>query len=59
MPPQLLVPMPEHPVFPGYSSIVALSEEQYTILSKNSQVFTTVVRNSALKADNLIRQKQV
>ena len=33
LPPQILVPMPEHPVFPGYSSVIALSEEQYNILS--------------------------
>ena len=48
LPPQILVPMPEHPVFPGYSSVVALTKEQYEILKPASKVFTTVVRNDDL-----------
>ena len=50
----MLVPVSEHPLFPGSSQACALTEDQYGIL-KNSdhQVFASVVSNDSIFKKNL------
>ena len=53
LPPQILVPVPDHPIFPGYSNVVALTEEQFTILKDTKNIFTTLVKNDELTNKDL------
>jgi hypothetical protein len=44
-----LVPVDEHPIFPGGSSAYSLTEDQYNSLKETEMVFATLVKNESLK----------
>jgi hypothetical protein len=45
----LLVPVAEHPLFPGSSQALQLSKDQYEILKENEkQIFASVVKNDEI-----------
>ena len=43
-----LVPVSEHPIFPGSSASLSLTESQYQTLKHVNDVFATVVKNDKL-----------
>jgi hypothetical protein len=51
--------MPDHPIFPGYSNVVALTEEQFTILKDTKNIFTTLVKNDELTNKDLEIAQQI
>lgn len=56
----MLVPVSEHPLFPGSSQAVALTEDQFGILkSSDHQVFASVVSNDGVFKKNLDLMQQL
>ena len=49
--PKLLLPMPEHPIFPGYNNQLSINEEQYTILKDHEEVFASVITDEKIAND--------
>ena len=55
--PKLLLPMPEHPIFPGYNNQLSINEEQYTILKDHDEVFASVITDQKIVNDQKTAQK--
>jgi len=49
-----LVPVGEHPIFPGSSASLSVTQKQYDELKEIDTVFATIVKN-----DNLLNQNQM
>ena len=43
-----LLPVPEHPIFPGAHAALVIDEEQYNELKDTEMVFASVIRNLPL-----------
>ena len=50
-PPKLLIPMSDHPIFPGYSNLLSITEQQYTKLRDVDEVFTSVITDEKIAND--------
>ena len=43
--------MSDHPIFPGYSNLLSITEQQYTKLRDVDEVFTAVITDEKIAND--------